>query len=217
MEPTSSLLGAKEAEAVRAAVTHAESASGAEIVPVLVARAGDHPEAVWKGAALGALAGALAAALLDFGRPAWGPASGRLLLPVAVGALALALLARLPPLLRLLVGRARLEAEAERAARESFLAHEVFATRERTGILIFVALLERSVVVLADSGVHPFVPDSEWRALAAAIAREMRTKTPGQALLAAVQRAGGQVAALGPRRRADDANELPDAPSSPEG
>ncbi|MBP1643751.1 MAG: hypothetical protein H6Q03_2420 [Acidobacteria bacterium] len=93
----------------------------------------------------------------------------------------------------------------------------MFATRERTGILIFVALLERSVVVLADSGVHPFVPDSEWRALAAAIAREMRTKTPGQALLAAVQRAGGQVAALGPRRRADDANELPDAPSSPEG
>ena len=217
MEPTSSLLGAEEAEAVRAAVAHAESASGAEIVPVLVARAGDHPEAVWKGAALGALAGALAAALLDFGRPAWGPASGRLLLPVAAGAVALALLARLPPLLRLLVGRARLEAEAERAARESFLAHEVFATRERTGILIFVALLERSVVVLADSGVHPFVPDSEWRALAAAIAREMRTKTPGQALLAAVQRAGGQVAALGPRRRADDANELPDAPSSPEG
>jgi len=217
MEPTSSLLGAEEAEAVRAAVAHAESASGAEIVPVLVARAGDHPEAVWKGAALGALAGALAAALLDFGRPAWGPASGRLLLPVAAGAVALALLARLPPLLRLLVGRARLEAEAERAARESFLAHEVFATRERTGILIFVALLERSVVVLADSGVHPFVPDSEWRALAAAIAREMRTKTPGQALLAAVQRAGGQVAALGPRRSADDANELPDAPSSPEG
>jgi putative membrane protein len=217
MDSVRPLLAADEAEAVRAAVAHAETASGAEIVPVLVSRAGDHAEAAWKGAALGAMAGALVAALFELGRPAWGPAGGRLLLPVAVGALALALLSRVPAVLRALVGRARLEADVEAAARAAFLAHEVFATRERTGVLIFVALLERSVVVLADSGVHPFVPASEWRALAAAIAREMKTKSPGQALLAAVERAGGQVAALGPRRRTDDANELPDAPALPEG
>ncbi|KAB2964751.1 MAG: hypothetical protein F9K18_07295, partial [Thermoanaerobaculia bacterium] len=69
MSPVRTLLAPEEAEAVRAAVAHAESASGAEIVPVLVSRAGDHPEAVWKGAALGALAGALAGALLDLSRP----------------------------------------------------------------------------------------------------------------------------------------------------
>lgn len=213
MSRSSNQLRPEEAEAIRAAVAHAEAASGAEIVPVLVEAVDFHEEAIWKGALIGALAGALAAAADVALRPAWAPAGLRLLVPVAAGALLGAALAWLPPLRRALVGRARLEERVARAAHEAFLAHEVFATRERTGLLIFVALFERSVAILADSGVHPSVPPSEWEALARALARGMKNGPPGRALLEAVDRTGGLVAARGPRRRADDANELPDAPA----
>ena len=75
-----------------------------------------------------------------------------------------------------------------------------------------VSLFEHEVRILADEGVHPCVPPEEWQSLARLVAREMRDQTPGRALLTAVERAGGLVSARGPRRAADDANELPDAP-----
>ena len=212
MPRTESLLRPAEAEAVRAAVAHAESASGAEIVPVLVEAVEFHEVAIWKGALIGALAGALAGAAEVALHAAWAPPGLRLLLPVAMGAVAGGALAWLPAVRRALVGRERLDERVAVAAREAFLAHEVFATRDRTGLLIFVALLERSVAIVADSGVHASVPPSEWEALARRVAREMKAGPPGRALQVAVDWAGGLVAARGPRRRADDANELPDAP-----
>jgi putative membrane protein len=212
MSPRRTLLEPEEVQAVRAAVAAAEAASGAEIVPVLVAAVDSHEEALWKGALIGALAGALAGAVELAGHAAWAPPGLRVLLPVTAGALVGGALAWWPPLRRLLVGRARLEAQVERAAREAFLAHEVFATRDRTGLLIFVALFERSVAVVADSGVHAAVPAEQWQVLAQSVAREMSTGSPARALLAAVERAGAVVGAQGPRRRSDDVNELPDAP-----
>ena len=42
---------------------------------------------------------------------------------------------------------------------------EVFKTRDRTGILIFLALFEHRAVILADEGIHRAVPREEWQAL----------------------------------------------------
>lgn len=206
------LLSPEQAAAVREAVERAESASGAEIVPVVVPDSDGHEAALWKGAALGALAGAGAGALLAWLRGPWVPEPGLLLLPVAAGLL-LGLLAAFPaPGRRLLAGRRQLDQRVARAASEAFLEHEIFATRDRTGLLVYVSLLERRVRILADSGIHPSVPPEEWEAMARAVAREMREKAPGEALLAAVTRVGGLLAARGPERRPDDVNELPDAP-----
>ncbi len=210
-EPTP-LLTVAEAEAVRAAVARAEAASGAEIVPVVVASTDGHEVAGWKGAALGALAGALVAAAGAWLRPAWGPVAAELVLPAVAGALAGALVARLPGPRRLLVGAELLDARTASAAHEAFVRLEVFRTRERTGLLIFVALFEHRVRILADEGIHPSVPPEEWGALARAVANDLRVQTPGAALLAAVTRAGGLLAARGPNRRPDDANELSDTP-----
>jgi putative membrane protein len=206
------LLSTDDVEAIRSAVARAEATSGAEIVPVVVESCDGYEIATWMGAALGALAGALAAAAWVLMAPPWGATAARALLPTALGALAGALLSHLPPLRRRLAGRIRLARRVEAAAGAAFIAHEVFRTRDRTGMLLFVSHFERKVTILADSGVHAAVPKEEWRALADGLAADMGRETPGRALLAAVERAGAVVAARGPVRRADDVNELPDAP-----
>lgn len=212
MTPTPSLLSEAEALAVRSAVERAEARSGAEIVPVVVPASEGYELATWKGAAFGAFAGLLVAAITAALRGGWGAQPAELLLPPAVGALAGAVAGRWAPLRRWLIGRTGLETTVEGAAWEAFVRHEVFATRDRTGLLIYVSLAEHQVAILADSGIHPKIAQSEWNELARSIARSMRELAPGAALLAAVERAGEVLSSRGPSRRADDANELPDAP-----
>jgi len=199
-----------EQAAVRDAVREAESASGAEIVPVLAPSSDDYPEAAWAGAAWGALAGALASLGLPLGWP--GEVPWEFVAAVGVGALVGGLAARLPAVRSALVGGARYERRASAAAWREFVRREVFRTRDRTGILIYVSAAERRVVVLADEGVYAAVPAEVWRRMADEVASAMRGRPPAEALLDAVRQAGALVAEFGPRRRPDDANELPDEP-----
>lgn len=188
----------------------AESESGAEIVPVLAPASDDYASATWAAVAAGALAGAALSALPELGGVAaqrWGPAA-----LAAAGALAGGLLAGLPPLRRRLAGASALEARVEQAAGREFLRHEVFRTRDRTGVLIYVSLFERRVAVLADEGVYRAVPRERWRELAESVAAGMKTRGAESVLLEAVASAGALVRELGPRRRADDVNELSDPP-----
>ncbi len=203
-------LSEAEREAVESAVAEAERESGAEIVPVLVPASDSYEVASWKGAALGALVGSLAYLIAPAvegagADPGWLGAAA-----VLGGALIGSLLARWPRLRRALAGDAELDQRVELAAAEQFLARALFRTRERTGILIFVSLFERRVRILADEGVYLAVERPIWVALADEIAREMAQAPAGRALLSAVKRAALLVREHGPRRRSDDANELPD-------
>lgn len=201
------------AERIREAVAEAEARSGGEIVPVLLPASDGYEVAYWKGAALGGLlAEALVAA---WAGGSWLIGSAWLIASGAAGALggAFAALA-IPALRRGLAGEAELQRQVEQRASACFVAHEVFRTRERTGILILISRFERRVAVLADEGIRSRVPDSTWDALAAEVAGRVRREGAGPALLAAVQAAGDLLAAQGPPRRADDRNELPDPPRS---
>jgi putative membrane protein len=207
------LLGEAERGALVAAVEAAESASGAEIVPVLVAASGDYPVADARGTAVGALVGALAylaaPALAGAGLdPAWLGA-----LAVAAGALGGLVLARVARIRRALAG-SELDERVDLAAARTFLERNVFRTAERTGILLFVSLFERQVRVIADEGVYRAVERPIWERLAATVATEMRDDRPGAALLRAIEATAALVVEHGPRRRADDVNELPDAPAT---
>jgi len=206
------LIDAAGHDALVAAVEAAEEASGAEIVPMVVEACDGYSEADWAGAALGALAGGLATLLLPFvggwrPQPVWLP--GTL---VALCALLGVLSTRIPAIRRGLVGAARLDERVDAAAHVAFVRHQVFRTRDRTGILLFVARFERQVRVLADEGVYQAVERAQWDELAAQVAAGMRDRAPAEALLDAVRRTGELVSRFGPRRRDDDRNELPDDP-----
>ena len=45
---------------------------------------------------------------------------------------------------------------------QAFVEERVSATRERTGVLLYVSLLEREVAILPDLGLDGRVPRAEW-------------------------------------------------------
>lgn len=62
---------------------------------------------------------------------------------------------RLPPLRRVLSGRRSRERNVELAAKEMFLDRGITKTRSRTGVLVYLSVLEREVVVVLDVGLDP--------------------------------------------------------------
>lgn len=204
------LLSTAESEEIRRAVAAVEARTGTEVVARLVAGCDPYEQAYWKGVALGALAGLTAVSLWLRG---WGAAPWHSLAAAVLGALVAGLAVALwPDLRRRLVPASVLDRRVEARAAEAFVAHEVFATRARSGILVLVARFEHRVVVLADSGVHGKVARERWNELAREIAAGMRSGRAADALRLAVVRCGELLDAAGFRAADGDANELPDAP-----
>jgi putative membrane protein len=98
---------------------------------------------------------------------------------------------------------------AERNARAMFLAHGVHLTEARTGVLIYLSLAPRRIVVLADAGIHARVEEGAWDAMVARIAREAHQGRPVPGLQSAIAEAGALLSRHFPRK-AMDRNELPD-------
>ena len=93
---------------------------------------------------------------------------------------------------RLLLPEPLVQERVAERARYAFAANGLAHTRDRTGILIFVALLEHRVVVLADEGIHRALDPSEsWQEVVDA--RRRRACAAGRAeagLEAAIRRCG---------------------------
>ncbi|HEV8240355.1 MAG TPA: hypothetical protein VGS57_13380 [Thermoanaerobaculia bacterium] len=206
------LLSAADEETIRAAVADAEQRSAGEVVPWIVEACDPYPEAGWKAAALGALLGTAFGVAAHFLAGAWGTAPLWLaLLVVAGGAMGLAL-GQLPAAKRLLVDDELVEHRVRVAAQAAFVRGEVFATRGRTGILVFLALLERRVVVLGDAGINARVQPEEWQAIADEIVAGVKRSRPAAALAAGIEACGRLLAERGVPRYEDDVDELPDRP-----
>jgi putative membrane protein len=134
---------------------------------------------------------------------------GLLWLEIGVGALGFFALGW-APLLRLLVPRARALHAVERRAREKFLEHEIFATRDRSGVLLLLSELEQNVVILGDVGIHGQVQQSGWQQHVERIVAAIRAGRPADGVCEVIS-ALGEVLAAGLPQRADDRNELPNA------
>ena len=120
--------------------------------------------------------------------------------------LGVALCSAVPGLRRLLTPKRSLTLSAERAAKAAFSALGIEKTRGRTGLLVYVALFERTAVLVPDSGLS-------GPALAGPLSGigERLAAAVGQAdlegFLAALGRLGPTCGAVLPRQ-ADDENEL---------
>ncbi len=180
-----------EREALRLAVADLERRTTAEIVPFIVARSDPYANADWKGAALGALASGLAAAALHRALGVWGldPLLW-IALPPALGAALGWLAAQLPIFARALVGKERIDERVRRRAESAFLAENLTATASREGLLLFVSLFERRVLVLPDIGLRARIPTSSWDGVAAGIAERLKSHGPAAALALGVEDVG---------------------------
>jgi putative membrane protein len=113
-----------------------------------------------------------------------------------------------PALLGRCLPAKRVQEAVQRAAGLSFLAHGVFATRDRTGVLILLSDLERQVVILGDQGIHAHMPNDGWSAHVATIVRAIHAGKGGDGVCQVIDALGEKLAELSPARP-DDANELP--------
>ena len=79
------------------------------------------------------------------------------------------LVVALPPVRRLVTPRFLKRHRVKKAAFHHFAAAHSHARDSDTGVLIFVALVERQVEVLADAAIHAKAGDIVWRQAAAAV------------------------------------------------
>jgi putative membrane protein len=210
MEPDR-LFSQADLDAIQTAVREAEGRTSGEIVPYVVERSDPYQNALWKGAALGALLGPMAALAIYRWTDVWGwPPGLWIVLPAPLGGAAGYLLALIDPVRRWMAGEHILDLRARRRAAVAFLDQEVFRTRDRTGILLFLSLFERRVVLLADSGIHQKVEEGAWEAITGRLAQGIRSGRPAPALIEAIRACGEILERHGVERRADDTDELSD-------
>jgi putative membrane protein len=191
MNPAQRYFSPADLEAVAGAIGAAERRTSGEIVVSLVASCDEYAHAPWKGAALGALAGVLLAGTLWNWELTWQSPLLWIVLPAPLGGLAGYFLAQfIEPLRRWLVTPRILARRTRERALAAFVKAEMFRTDRRTGILLFLALFEHRVEVVADEGINATVQQSEWNAIARDIAAGMRAGRPVPALLAAIQACG---------------------------
>lgn len=209
------ILTDSDLDRVRLAVGEAERRTSGEIVPYVVERSGDYEVAVWRGASAAALlAMGIAVLLLQF-YDGWGLGWlytnwGMALLASLAGVVGAVLAASVAPLKRALAGREQMARKVHRRASLAFLEEEVFVTRERTGILLFVSLFEHRIEVLGDTGISEQVSDDEWIEIVDTIRTGIKGGHFADGLVEAVGMCGHLLEKKGLAVRHDDTDELPD-------
>lgn len=99
--------------------------------------------------------------------------------------------------------------DALAAARDQFGRLGMTATRERNGVLIYIAPRSQQFAVWGDIGIHQKCGESFWREIVEAAMSHLRQGRFTDAIVEAVQRTGEVLAKHFPQRP-DDQNELSD-------
>jgi len=197
---------------IKAAVQKAEAKVSGEIVPVLVTRSHQYGSSKYKYALLLAfisflliIAGDRFITNFDIYDPLYyfsivfGFAIVGFLIPVIIPSLATAL-----------ATVKEKQHAASQKAETIFLEHEVFNTRQRTGILIFVSFEEHQVIVMADSGINQKVEQESWDELVNGLAQSIKNKQIVAGLESAIRQSAKILLEHGFEKGADDKNELSD-------
>lgn len=99
-------------------------------------------------------------------------------------------LSKLPVVQRILTNREDLSQQVWNRAVREFYELGMHKTREQTGILIFVSLMERQAVVLADSGIASRLPQDTWEDVIQTALSGSRTGRWQEGLAAAIRECG---------------------------
>ena len=95
-------------------------------------------------------------------------------------------------------------------AENAFLEEEIFNTRHRTGIMIFISFFEHKVIVMADRGISKVVEQKEWDKIVAELVNHIRSEKIIEGVEAGIKRCGEILLEKGFHKTADDINELRD-------
>lgn len=195
----------EEHERIRRSVGEAEAGTAGEIATMIVDESDGYREAELVAAIL--LSGLLSVMIAVISRHVtiWTfiPSVFILYFPM------LLLVGRFPKLKMPFVTRRRCSEAVRRSAVRSFFEKGLYRTREETGILIYISLLERKVWILGDRGIDSKIDPRFWRSFAARLAAGIREGRSCDALCCIIRECGEELSRHFPRS-SDDRNELTD-------
>jgi putative membrane protein len=199
--------------AIKQATAAAETRTGGEIVPYIVERVIDHAEARWRGAALGAMGLALLAGVVHALEGFWGGHGvWWITLPALTGGGIGYVAAGFDAVGRRLLPQDQIERAVRLRAEAAFLEEEVFNTRDRTGVLVMLALAEHQAVIIGDEGINRAVPEGEWQRLVDDLVAGIKAGRAAAAMEETIARCGEVLVSHRVKLRQDDEDELADAP-----
>ncbi|TKB70787.1 MAG: hypothetical protein E8D52_01460 [Nitrospira sp.] len=204
-------LAAEERERIRLAVHAAEEHTNAEIVPMLVSRSGLYRDTQHRAGLILAL---FTLTLLLSTELLWLPwgwhASNAawLVLATILAYGAGVWLGTYDPIVRLLTPTDRMRHKVRLRAERAFAQHAVSQTRERTGVLIMVSLLEHQIHVLADRPLFQQVSSEQWSKVVEAAVDRLKTGDVIGGVCQSIQRCGVLLAEVCPGRPGDNPDEL---------
>ncbi|MBT8236986.1 MAG: TPM domain-containing protein [Bacteroidia bacterium] len=95
-------------------------------------------------------------------------------------------------------------------AQEIFHVLKMDNTRQRNGVLIYIAVADHKFVIYGDKGIDDVVPDDFWNSTRDAMANYFMKGSYKDGIIAGIQSTGQELKTHFPWN-ADDRNELPDA------
>lgn len=113
------------------------------------------------------------------------------------------------PLKMYCIGIMRKEKAVKERALQAFYEKGLYKTRQNTGVLFFISILERTVWVLADKGINEKMEQATLNKFADQIAQGIRQKRACAAVIEAINEAGELLAQYYPIQPGD-INELSD-------
>ena len=209
------VLTEEDKKRISQAVADAETVTAGEIVPFIVRSSNSYEIALWKAAAIGVMGafGVLSILMLidswRWGGTQWwqDPAFQKLVL-ICSGALMAGLVWKFPSLRRRFAGSKRMIRSVHRRAMASFVEREVFNTRDRTGILLFVSLFEHRIEIIGDAGINEKVAIEDWAAVLFTIRKGIKAGNLAEGMIRGIELCGELLAESGIEIKADDTNEL---------
>jgi len=202
----------QDLERIKAAVHQAEGKISGEIVPVFVEKSGFYSVANYRAAAVAGALAFLLVILFDRYMPGLAIYDPLLMfLSIVMVSLFGALVCNYVDFIkRIFVPQQHLDRATRQRAETAFLQEEVFNTRHRTGIMIFISFFEREVMVIADRGISKVVEQKEWDKMVQGIIQNIRMGKVVDGIEAAILRCGEILLEKGFLKTADDVNELKD-------
>lgn len=201
-----SFISEADFERVSAAVAKAEHTTTGEIVPMIVRRSSATGHVILL-LTLFFLVSALTLGVdelesLDEVDSHW------VILGMALSSFGVAwLLAKIPVLQRWLTLPGDLQAEVELRAELEFYRKGLHSTHGKTGVLLFVSLMERRAVVLADEAIAKKLPQNSWADICEMMIHGIKQGRPADGLTSAIQRSGELLAKEFPLK-GENPNEL---------
>lgn len=189
-------LGAKDADEIGEAITKQEARTNGEIVAVLAAQSGSYRLLPLFLAAFIALLVPLL--LLYLPRLTEGQyvvwAYDRIYFIQLLVFVGLSFVLSMRPLRYWIVPRSLKRSWSHAHAMEQFAAQEMHTTSGRTGVMIFVSVIEHYAEVVADTAIYEKVGPEVWRQIVAELALNIEQKKPKEGFVTAIERAGDLLA-----------------------